>query len=308
MPTQKFIEINFRRDSRDMLVRCNAILDEYQAQGLRLSLRQLFYQLVSRAIIPNTLRSYKNLGNLISNGRLAGVLDWDAIEDRLRQPVVPLEFADTDELIENAMSWYRLPRRKGQEIYAELWVEKDALAGVLRPIANAAHVTMMVNRGNSSQSAMYDSMRRFVRAERNDAECVLFYLGDLDPSGDDMVRDIEDRLEMMRANVEVRKLAINPDQIAQYTPPPNPVKMTDSRARAFIAKYGNECYEVDALPPNVLAQIITDALEDVTDQEKVDSILGREEQDKELLRDAAEWIVERRSSLHDREFDDLDGR
>lgn len=305
MPLEQFIQINFRQASRDMLARCNAILNEYQAQGLRLTLRQLFYQLVVRGIILNTDRSYKNLGNLISNGRLAGVLDWDAIEDRLRQPIIPLEFADTDELIEAAISSYRLPRRAEQDVYVELWVEKDALAGVLRPIANAHHIPMMVNRGNSSQSAMYESMQRFVAAERTGKRCVLFYLGDHDPSGDDMLRDIRDRLEMLRANVEVEKLAINEDQIAQYNPPPNRVKLTDSRAAKFIANYGTDCYEVDALPPNVLTQIINDALAGVTQQDRIDPHLEQEERDKELIREAADWIAERRSSLRDREFDDL---
>lgn len=219
---QKFQSHRFGKDSLKMIDLCNQIVVGYQAQGLRLTLRQLYYQLVTRNAVPNTERSYKNIGNLLSEARLAGLVDWEAIEDRIRVPRFPTEFNDLNAVVDAALYSYRLPRWRGQAHYVELWVEKDALSGVLAPLAREFHVPLLVNRGYSSQSAMYDSGDRF--KDHGGKRCILFYLGDHDPSGEDMVRDIQDRLTMFGANVKVRKLALTMAQVQQYNPPPNPAK------------------------------------------------------------------------------------
>lgn len=141
----------------------------------------------------------------------------------------------------------------------------------------------MVNRGYSSQSAMYESARRFSAA---DEAGVLFYLGDHDPSGEDMVRDIGDRLQMFGAEVEVRKLALTMDQVRQYNPPPNPTKLTDPRADWYVRQYGNESWEVDALPPNVLAGIIRTAFRSVLNITRMNAVKKQEERDKQRLQNA----------------------
>src|SRR3972149_6794952 len=119
----QFQEINFRQDSLDRINLCNQIIENYQDQGLRLTLRQLYYQLVSRNAVPNIERSYKNLSTLVSDARLSGMMDWAAIEDRIRQPILQNEFTNLRDLTEAALRSYRLPRWKEQEHYAELWVE-----------------------------------------------------------------------------------------------------------------------------------------------------------------------------------------
>lgn len=290
---QRFKDINFRGDSIARIAQCNQIITAYQARNMKLTLRQLYYQLVSRAIIENSEKSYKKLGNLISDARLAGLMDWAAIEDRVRVPKAANEWDSVKDLVEAAVHGYRLPRWEGQDNYVELWVEKDALAGVLWPIAHEFHVTLMVNKGYSSQSAMFESAARFrVRGHRKNKKSVLLYLGDFDPSGEDMVRDIRDRLAMFGQNVDVRKLALTWEQVEQYTPPPNPAKVSDPRAARYIQQHGDESWEVDALPPEVLTQIITDELRTLVDQEMVDEIMEREERDKEQLREAAAEIME----------------
>jgi hypothetical protein len=290
MSREKFQDVNFRSKSKELIVHCAKIITDYLGQGLRLTLRQLYYQLVSKNIIENKERSYKNLSSLVSDARLAGLLDWDAIEDRIRQPRMNSQFNDLSELCEAALYTYRLPRWNGQDNYVELWVEKDALAGVLAPLARQFHVTMMVNRGYSSQSAMYEAANRFKSAPR---EGILFYLGDHDPSGEDMVRDIRDRFEMFNADVEVTKLALTMDQIEEHNPPPNPAKVDDPRADAYIAEHGASSWEVDALPPEVLTQIITAAFESVIDQDKMDAIIEQEETDKKELTKAVEKILKK---------------
>ena len=288
MSKEAFITKNLTADRLALLERINAIIVSYQRQGYRLTLRQLYYQLVTKNIVPNTERSYKNVGALVSDGRLIGRIDWEAIEDRVRVPRVPLEFQSVTHLVESSLRWFRLPRWEGQDNYVELWVEKDALAGVLQPLAEEFHITLMVNRGYSSQSAMYESAQRFI--EHGDSNCHLLYLGDHDPSGEDMVRDVRDRLELFGATVDVEKIGLTMDQVEEHEPPPNPAKMSDSRAANYVAQHGDSSWEVDALPPNVLAELIREKVGNLVDMEKVDEVKEREEVAKEKLKNAAKRI------------------
>lgn len=287
---QAFTTKRFGPERLATIAKANEIIEDYQSQGYRLTLRQLYYQFVSKDLIPNSERSYKNLGSTINEGRLAGLIDWDAIEDRVRVPRQAAEWDNIEDLVRSAVHSYRLPRWQGQDNYVELWVEKDALAGVLQPLATEYHVTLMVNRGYSSQSAMYESALRFKRNGRTGKEMHLLYLGDHDPSGEDMVRDIRDRLNMFGVDLTVEKLALTMAQVEQYDPPPNPAKMSDSRANGYVEKHGNSSWEVDALPPDVLAALIREAIEQRLDRLTMDAIVNKENKDKKALETAAKRI------------------
>jgi hypothetical protein len=282
---RKFKNFRFGAEAQQRIDQANEIIEDYLEQGYKLTLRQLYYQFVSRDLIPNTERSYKNLGNVISKGRLAGLIDWDALEDRMRQPKSAISFPSIDELVRAAVRGFRLPRRKGQEEYVELWVEKDALAGVLEPIARKHHITLMVNRGYSSSSAMFDAAQRISEnmVENGSERATILYLGDLDPSGEDMVRDIQDRLDLFGTYVDVKKIALTIHQVDEHRPPPNPTKLTDSRAKDFIARYGMESWEVDALNPGTLTKLIETWIEELTDQSLVDAILKEEKVQKDRI-------------------------
>lgn len=290
MTFQRYVRKAFRPEAVARIHHCNVIIDRYQKQNLRLTLRQLYYQLVSRNVITNEEKSYKTLGKLVSDARLAGLMSWDAIEDRIRTPVVPQQFNNLAHLADVASRVYRLPRWDGQQNYIELWVEKDALAGVLAPIAREYHITLMVNRGYSSTSAMYGSAKRFLEAEGGDGrpnsakDLHLLYLGDHDPSGEDMVRDVRDRLRTFDADVDVQKVALTMEQIEEYEPPPNPAKLSDSRSKKYVELHGDSSWEVDALPPEVLTELITEKLEELLDRPTMDKIMKREETDKKKLK------------------------
>jgi hypothetical protein len=288
-----FKEISFRSESKKMIDFCNRVIDEYLAQGLRLTLRQLYYQLVTKNIIKNEERSYKNLSSLVSDGRLAGQIDWDAIEDRVRVPVIPSEWRDLTSLVDSALYSYRLPRWKNQIYYVELWVEKDALAGVLRPLAHQYHIPLMVNRGYSSQSAMYEASNRFIDQPDDKSTRTILYLGDFDPSGEDMVRDINDRMIIFGcgAEFEIKKIALTLDQVKKYNPPPNPTKHKDPRSAGFIAKYGASSWEVDAINPTELQKIVRREIVSCMDADEMNKVIDKEEIDKKLLRAATEKIM-----------------
>lgn len=287
---ERFADWKPNSASRDRLDTIGKIIDEYTTDGITLTLRQLYYQLVSKALIPNSQREYKNLGNLLSKARLAGLIDWDAIEDRARRPVVWKSHETIQDCVQEAAEGFTLPRWKDQPEYVELWCEKDALSSVLKPICSELFANFMVNRGYSSSSAMYEARNRIKRKAAGRPTTIL-YLGDFDPSGEDMVRDIRDRLQTFGVrNIEIEKLALNPDQVERWNLPPNPAKMSDSRASGFVDKHGDESFEVDAIPPKDLQKMIRAAIVSHMDMKKYKAIVAEEKELTEQLIEAVAGI------------------
>ena len=291
MSTEAFSDrLHLSSANKERLGVINSIIEEYRKQGYKMTLRQLYYQLVSRDVIPNNLKEYAKLSKLLVQGRMAGVVDWDAIEDRIRVPFIPYWVRGVVHAIEDTIDQYRLDRMRDQDVYIEVWVEKDALSGVLRRITSHYHVNLMVNRGYSSCTAMHDAYERLSAKESDGKRCVILYLGDHDPSGMDMTRDVEERLNEFGVHPEIRRVALTDAQIKKYNPPPNPAKFSDPRAKDYVAQYGRTSWEVDALPPNVLHQIITENVEGLIDMRKFKRLLAQEVSDRELLSKARDSI------------------
>lgn len=160
MPRIAYKDKTFREDKLELIERVNGIVDEYDAQGYSLTLRQVYYQMVSRDIIPNSQRSYKNLGNLISEGRLAGLIDWNAIEDRTRNLRSRSKWESPQEIIDAVARQYHIDYWEGQENYVEVWVEKDALVGIVGKICDRLDVPYFSCRGYTSQSELWGAAMR----------------------------------------------------------------------------------------------------------------------------------------------------
>lgn len=278
-----YVEKKFRPDSLALITRVNGIIAEYQSKGYSLTLRQVYYQLVARDVIANNDRSYKNLGNLISDARLAGLIDWQAIEDRTRNMKKNTHWRDPAHIIQATVHSLRYNKWEGQDYYVEVWVEKDALVGVVGQTCSRLDVSYFSCRGYVSQSEMWAAAQR-LRIKAAHSQPVILHLGDHDPSGIDMSRDIQDRMELFGANPIFRRIALNMNQIEQYSPPPNPTKITDSRATAYIDKYGHECWELDALQPEVIDSLIREHVYDFRDIDAVKEVVAREEADQAILR------------------------
>jgi len=259
----------------------NTIIEEYAAQGYKLTLRQLYYQLVSRDIIQNKQSEYAKLSTLLVKGRMGGVVDFDAIEDRIRVPRRPYWVSGVTNAIEDTIRQYRLNRQEGQDVYIECWSEKDALSNILYRVSSYYHIYLVINRGYSSCTAMHDAHQRFESNDKN----VILYMGDHDPSGLDMVRDIQERLDEFGSNVEVVPVALTTAQIQQYDPPPNWAKVTDPRAKWYIQEYGNTSWEVDALEPKALHKLLQQHIECRIDMDKFHAVLEQETEDKLTLQE-----------------------
>ncbi len=350
MSKQQFRTTNFSEDKLAIMLKADAIVAEYGGQ--KLSARQVYYRFIGDNLLPdswidveynrkrnlpddtkNTEKNYQRLIGMLVDARYAGLISWDAIEDRGREPRVPGEWSSVDEIVDAAVEQFRLPRWRDQPRYVELWVEKDALAGVLAPIARRWHVPLVVNKGYSSASAMKAAADRMLEAcgvsarvqcrecaadfsyrcadgrcrdcgekskamfryddpDGNEAVSIdrdvrVLYLGDHDPSGEDMVRDIRERLEEFGVpNLEVEKIALTMPQIRRFNPPPNPAKVSDSRAKAYIEKYGDQSWEVDALPPREMNRLVDAAIASNVDQKLLDAIVAIEDAERRRVRAA----------------------
>jgi len=263
----------FNTASKRLLEIVDNICTEYMQQGYTLTLRQLYYQMVARGYIPNNQKEYDKIGDLVANGRNAGLIDWEAIEDRGRIVHRNSHWTSPADILGICSKQYTEDMWEGQENYCECWVEKQAMEGILERACTPLDVPYFCCRGYTSQTTIREAALRFIRIDRVKRQNIyIFYIGDHDPSGIDMTRDIQDRLKYYGVcNFELIRLALNMDQIVEYNPPPNPAKLTDSRANDYIRHYGNLSWELDALEPSMLVNLIQSNVKKCIDLRKWNS-------------------------------------
>lgn len=304
--------IRLSKANKVRLEQINSIIEEYRKEGYVLTLRQLYYQLVSRDIIPNQQKEYKKLSKLLGEGRMAGYVDWEAIEDRMRKVEKPSCWDTPMDILETAVRQYRRDNMENQPCRIEVWVEKDALSGVLERVTSQYGIGLQVQRGYGSITALKNAYDRVVEDGR---KFYILYLGDHDPSGLDMLRDIENRIfefwwgdnqgadepcpqDFINSDFypefadkfEIVPIALTSEQIKQYSPPPNPAKMTDPRSSNYVDEHGNTSYEVDALPPKVLNRILRDSIIGLMDLDEYQLSLDRQKAEKWLMKEAISKI------------------
>jgi hypothetical protein len=313
----------FSATSHSMIGQANEILDIYAGQGFDLTLRQLYYQFVSRSLIRNEDSEYKRLGRIVNDARMAGLIDWDRIVDRTRR-VKPLpSWRSPMDVIEQVARQYHEPLWDTQPHRVEVWIEKDALVGVIEGICEELDVPYLSCRGYTSQSEMWRASQRLGGYLGDGQKVTIIHLGDHDPSGIDMTRDIEERLYVfmaidlaraisqdeaddgeeyvpqeivdrafaqVRAGFTVNRIALTMEQITHYNPPPNPAKLTDSRGSGYVERFGYESWELDALEPSVMADLIRGAVDDVLDHSAFDDAIAKQEESRAgLTVAAARW-------------------
>lgn len=271
----EYVPRKFAHKTMVTIDRVNAMLDEYEAQGFDLTVRQIYYQFVSQGWLEeNSLKQYKNLASVINDARLAGLIDWDRIVDRTRYLRKVTTWDNPESIIDACARQYKQDVWADQKNRIEVWIEKDALVGVIERVCEENRVPFLSCRGYTSQSEMHDAAKRLNSYYAPDAATVqkaqnvhIIHLGDHDPSGLDMTRDITDRLDLFTSPeaVHVHRIALNMPQVRQYNPPPNPAKLTDSRCDKYMAEHGDESWELDALKPQVIVALIQKTIDGLKD-------------------------------------------
>ena len=274
---------NFNKSSLLVIQQANEIFEQYTAQGYTLTLRQIYYQFVARDLLPNLQKSYKRLGNILNHARVAGLVDWDHMEDRTRNLQSMPHWNSPESIIYSAATGYHIDKWEGQTYRPEVWIEKDALAGIIEGPCNQSDVPYFSVRGYNSQSEMHGAARRLQRWRDGGQTPVIIHLGDHDPSGIHMTQDIVDRMWMFNGGVEVRRIALTIDQVEQFNPPPNFAKESDARFRAYAEEFGTDSWELDALEPRFLEDLVRTEIESLRDSEQWDAQVQKEKDHKRLL-------------------------
>jgi hypothetical protein len=287
MPKICYVPRSFSAISQGLIDKANEIINEYEEMGYELTLRQLYYQMVSRDIIANKQAEYKRLGSVVNDARLAGLIDWDRISDLTRELRSVAHWDDPSDIVGTCARQFRIDKWAGQTYRPEVWVEKDALRNVIERACTPLDVSYFSCRGYTSQSEMWSAAQRLLRYKKAGQTPIILHFGDHDPSGIDMTRDIRDRLAIFGLTLKVDRLALNMDQVEEYSPPPNPAKTTDSRYAGYIAEYGDESWELDALDPTTLAGIIENAIKHLRDEDEWGDAVLEEETHRELLSEAS---------------------
>ncbi len=290
MPFITYTKRRFADKTLQVISQANGILEEYASQGFTITLRQLYYQFVARGLIPNTDKSYNRLGSIINGARLAGLIDWNHLIDRTRNVQSRQHFEGAEHALRRLAAWYHVDLWKRQRVRPEVWIEKDALVGVIEGVCQELDVPFFSCRGYTSQSEMWAAGQRLLQHQDDGYHTYIVHLGDHDPSGIDMSRDIFDRLALFMGGTDFVRIALNMNQVERYRPPPNPAKVTDSRAATYIRQYGRESWELDALDPATMADLIRSTIEPLRDDDTYQEDLAHKEDVKQkLARLAQEW-------------------
>lgn len=293
----------------------NDMRREYSSIGLKLTLRQLYYQFVARGLVSNGQKVYKRIGATLTEARYAGAFPPDGLEDRGRN-VSSGDYTaydmDAKAALDNAGAYTRMipgwvinaARWWGQDTHVSVWVEKEALAGVFEPVCTELGVGWFACKGYPSVSALHQWIRQTDRAVEvgGYGGAVVLYFGDHDPDGWQIPRSAEDsirRLRRLRAGgdyqIRFERVALNMDQIDEYDPPPFPAKMTSSRYEGYVDEHGTDsAWELDALEPSVLRQLIREEVEALFDPdihaELVGDVAARRQQVRNGMSDP-EWMA-----------------
>lgn len=285
MTLRAYRQDNLRASTLATIECINEVLADAERDGVAMSLRQVYYKFVKNAWIPNDDREYKKLGDALDAGRMNGLVSWTSIVDMNRSLYGTNTQEAPEQLLEGLDRKFHLDLWADQQWRPEVWVEKLGMLNVIAGICSRERVDYYACKGYNSQTMSWQAGRRLARYVQKGQRPIIFYAGDFDPSGLDMVRDVRERLELfVGVPVTVVHIALTMPQIEELKPPPNPAKLSDSRAGAYIAEHGRSSWEVDALEPTYLRDLIRTNVERLRDEDAWGRSLAREVAGKEWLR------------------------
>lgn len=324
MPRIKYSNINFTDSRRRIVDLAVGISEEYAEQGMALTLRQVHYQMVARGFTPNTQNDYAKLSTILNDARMAGLFDWSLLHDRTRFSREIDHEKSPQKALEALAKKYRTNSWEGQKNRVWLWVEKDAAIGVIESLCQEADIPYFATRGYPSVSSLWEMAQKARTVIENGQRLTILYMGDHDPSGLDISRDISERMEnfvtkdwvkvygrdwprpVKRGDVkasmhsgiegidstenpfEFRRIALNIDQIRRFNPPPNPAKTTDARFARYVENTGlDQSWELDALEPSVMNDLVYREHQSLIDLDIWDKVQKKQKEEREEIQSMA---------------------
>jgi hypothetical protein len=272
-------QIKRKRRTRDESA---ALLDtayDILAEGHPMTVRQVYYQLVARQLIPNNRSQYQAVSTLLVDARKNGTVPWEWVEDRNRRPRTVNMWANLDDFILTVRSAYRRDVWQDQSHQVEAWLEKDALSGIFEDALRPYGVTLNVGRGYDGWDSIHNAAERIGDGD----DTTILYFGDFDPSGEDMFRSLVERLAFLECEPTIIKCALTLEDIRRYNLPADLAKTTDSRHAAHVAKWGDVSVELDALPPAVLRQRLIDEVVSRLDMPALEATRQQQADDRARL-------------------------
>lgn len=309
MPKLCYVPKRFTPEWMRVVNQANSILEGYWNANITITLRTLYYRFVAGDLFPDSRKwsqkggrwvrdkrgtknaepNYKWLGGIISEARLAGLIDWDYLEDRTRNIALLQHYDGAQDALNKLVNWYHVDMWRRQQWRPEVWIEKDAQVGVIQAVCDENDVPYFSCRGYTSLSEMWRASMRLRRHLDNGQMPYIIHFGDHDPSGIDMSRDIMDRLKYtFMSDYKFHRVALNMDQIETYNPPPNPAKVTDSRYESYRELYGDESWELDSLEPTEFRGLIESHINRIRDE----TIWGEDVAEREATRSRLKKVSE----------------
>ncbi len=243
------------------------------------TVRQLFYALTVKGVIEKTEQEYqrtvcRKLTELRENGRVP--FDW--ISDHTRWIRKPTTYSGLDQCLKATARFYRRDLWLDMPVYVEVWIEKDALAGVAVDVTEEFDVPLMVSRGYASVSYLHAAAMTIAAMDK---PAHIYQFGDHDPSGVDLARDIETKLRRYAPDAEIyfERVAVTPEHIGKWKLPTRPTKMKDTRAK----KFKGASVELDAIPPAQLRDLIREAIDQHVDKDQLDKLKVAEQSERAFL-------------------------
>lgn len=303
MPKIAYMEIKMKPERRAMAEQAGKILEEYARKGYMQTLRGLYYKFVARDLFPeswqdpktgstNNQQSYDKLQVLVTDARMCGIIDWELMEDKTRELDGRHEWNDAADFIESVCPQFNKDLWDSQDVRIEVWVEKDAQEAAVAKASRRLGLKFFSCRGYCSATSLWEAGQRLAEFVDRGQRPIILHLGDHDPSGIDMTRDIEQRVKLFMGEqgveLTVERIALTMEQVKKYKPPPNPAKQTDCRYEDYKAAYGEKCWELDALEPEIVDELIESAAMAYCDDDLYQEACAEEIAVKDRLRTVAQ--------------------
>lgn len=271
-------QIKRSRSTQDEVMERRSRLYTIVSEMRPMTVRQVFYQATVRGVVDKSEAGYAKVQTDLAWLRRRNIMPYNWLADNTRWQRKPRTFDSIQQALDDTAQFYRKALWTDAGAYVEVWLEKDALAGVVQPITAAYDVPLMVARGYASLSFLHSAAEYIASLS---VPTFIYHCGDFDPSGVNAGEKIEQTLREMApaADIHFERIAVNPEQIEAWDLPTRPTKSSDSRAKGF----GALSVELDAIPPQVLRDLVEQAIQRHLPYEQFQVLKAAEESERQLL-------------------------